>query len=212
MFRFAYDINKFNFSDKLSSVFQVDNLNHITNDISVLDRSHDQLTKHHEQFYKWMKQPEFFSLYEAFIQEYVRPLYNNKIVVQRYPTFRICYPNNVAIGEYHKDKNYRDANWALQVKELNFFLPFTNAFDSNTIWVESQEDKKDFTAMHCKYGECIRWDASNLTHGNMINQTGQSRVSVDFRVIEYHNYIPSEIGSINQNIKFKLGDYYKLYD
>ena len=37
-------------------------------------------------------------------------------------------------------------------------------------------------------------------------------MSIDFRVIAYDNYIPSDTGSINQNIKFKLGDYYKLYD
>ncbi len=212
MFKFDYDINKFNFSKILSSLFEVDNLENISSDISVLDRPHDQSTVHHKKFYSWMKESEFPLLYESFIKQYVRPLYKTKIVVQQYPTFRICYPNNVAIGEYHKDKHYRDSNWAEQVQELNFFLPFTNAFDSNTIWVESEENKKDFSAMECNYGECIRWDASNLTHGNKINTTGKSRVSIDFRVIAYDNYIPSDTGSINHNIKFKIGEYYKLYD
>jgi ectoine hydroxylase-related dioxygenase (phytanoyl-CoA dioxygenase family) len=64
--------------------------------------------------------------------------------------------------------------------------------------------------MECKYGECIQWDGSNLTHGNEKNVTGKTRVSVDSRVITESNYIPNESGSINTNTPFALGGYYKM--
>jgi ectoine hydroxylase-related dioxygenase (phytanoyl-CoA dioxygenase family) len=96
------------------------------------------------------------------------------------------------------------------VQEDNFFLPFTDAFDTNTIWVESEEDRGDFTPMNCNYGEIIQWDGSNLTHGNKINTTGKARVSIDFRVMKYSNYKPSEYGSINTKTKFQIGGYYKI--
>lgn len=159
-----------------------------------------------------METDNFKQLYRKFIQKHVRPLYTDTIVVQAKPTFRICYPNNIAVGEFHKDKWYRDGEWAAKVKELNFFLPFTDAFDTNTIWLESEEDKKDFAPMSCKYGEYVQWDGPNLLHGNYLNKTGKTRISIDFRVIEYQNYIPSDKGSINLNKKFKLGEYYELYD
>lgn len=212
MHKYTYDTNKFPFAANLAEVFNIANIADINSDIDVLKRENDQSTEHHKLFYKWMETPVFIKLYRSFIQEYIRPLYKDKIVVQRKPTFRICYPNNIAVGEFHKDKWYRDSAWAVKVKELNFFLPFTDAFDTNTIWVESEEDKKDFTPMNCKYGEFIQWDGPNLLHGNYINETGLTRISVDFRVIEYSNYIPSEKGSINLNTKFKIGEYYELYD
>jgi hypothetical protein len=208
----SFDTVKYNFAESLCQIFNVSNLSTIKNDIEVLKRENDQSTPHHKLFYEWMETQSFRDLYDSFIKEYVRPLYSDKIVVQKRPTFRICYPNNIAVGEFHKDKWYRDGDWAVQVKELNFFLPFTEAFDTNTIWVESEEDKKDFAPMNCKYGEFIQWDGPNLLHGNYINQTGSTRISVDFRVIEYNNYIPSDKGSINANKKFKLGEYYDLYD
>ncbi len=62
----------------------------------------------------------------------------------------------------------------------------------------------------CKYGNIIQWDGSNLTHGNKINKTGKARVSIDFRVIKYSNYKPSEHGSINTKTKFQIGGYYKI--
>jgi hypothetical protein len=208
----SYDTNKYPFAQSLCEIFKVAELSSIKSDIALLKRENDQNTQHHKLFYNWMESAFFRELYNSFIKEYVRPLYTNKIVVQQKPTFRICYPNNIAVGEFHKDKWYRDTDWAGKVKELNFFLPFTDAFDTNTIWVESAEDKKDFGPMNCKYGEFIQWDGPNLLHGNYINETGLTRISVDFRVIEYNNYIPSEKGSINLNTKFKLGEYYELYD
>lgn len=212
MHKHIYDTNEFNFALNLAKIFGVTDLADINSDIDVLKRENDQNTKHHKLFYQWMETDNFKQLYRTFIQKHVRPLYTDKIVVQAKPTFRICYPNNIAVGEFHKDKWYRDGEWAAQVKELNFFLPFTDAFDTNTIWLESEEDKKDFAPMNCKYGEYVQWDGPNLLHGNYLNKTGKTRISIDFRVIEHQNYIPSNKGSINLNKKFQLGEYYELYD
>ncbi len=212
MHKYKYDTNEFNFADRLAKHFNVERLEDINSNIELLERENDQATMHHKLFYKWMEEEEFRSLYSKFIEKCIRPLYDDKIVVQAKPTFRICYPNNIAVGEYHKDKWYRDGEWAAKVKELNIFLPFTKAFDTNTIWVESQEDKKDFSSMDCEYGEFVKWDGPNLLHGNKVNNTGKTRISIDFRIIEYKNYQPSEHGSINLGKKFKIGGYYSIYD
>ena len=45
--------------------------------------------------------------------------------------------------------------------------------------------------MSVEYGECIQWNGSNLTHGNKQNKTNTTRISVDFRLMPYSKYKPS---------------------
>jgi ectoine hydroxylase-related dioxygenase (phytanoyl-CoA dioxygenase family) len=210
MKKINYNLNQFPFKQKLEELFQINELSSLNDNIEVFTREKDQSTNWHKLFYEYARTEDFIQLYDKFILEVIKPLYNEQIVYQAIPTFRVCYPNNIAVGEFHKDKHYRNGEWAAKVKEDNFFLPFTNAFDTNTIWVESEEDKGDFAPMNCNYGECIQWNGCNLTHGNKINSTGKARISVDFRVIKYSNYIPSDAESINTKIKFQIGGYYKI--
>jgi len=175
----------------------------------VFTREKDQSSIFHKIYYDNF-QSEFYELYKKFLRDHIRPLYNEPIVYQKIPTFRVHLPGNLAVGEFHKDKWYRDSTWHEQTQEKNFFLPFTDAYDENSIWVESVEDKADFSPMKVKYGECVQWDGVNLTHGNKTNTTQDTRVSVDFRVMTLSNYNPSTHGSINTNKQFAIGGYYEL--
>lgn len=210
MEKIKYNIQEFPFAQLTSKLFNIKDLSEINDNIEILSRERDQSTIYHKKYYEWARSEEFIKLYDNFILNVVKPLYGEKIVYQSIPTFRVCYPNNIAVGEFHKDKYYRDINWAKQVKEDNFFLPFTKAYDTNTIWVESKEDKGDYSPINCEYGEIVQWDGSNLSHGNKINKTGKCRISVDFRVMKYSNYIPSSHGSINTKTQFQIGGYYKI--
>lgn len=209
MKKITYDTKKFTFKQRLEEIFQINELSNLNDNVEVFTREKDQSTEYHKMFYNWARTKEFTRLYEQFILEIIKPIYNEQIVYQTIPTFRVAYPNNIAVGEWHKDKWYRNGDWAVEVKEDNFFLPLTDAFDTNTIWAETEEDKGDYIPMNCKYGELIQWDGCNLTHGNKINETGKTRVSVDFRIIKYSNYKPSDHGSINTKTKFQIGEYYK---
>ncbi len=206
-----FDSQNLNFKTKFENYLNLGLLENLNLEIEVLKRENDQKTPIHKVYYEWARTEEFQNLYMQLLIQYVKPLYGGEqIVYQKIPTFRVAFPNNIAVGEFHKDKAYRDLNWADHVKEDNFYLPFTNAFDTNTIWVESEENKGDFAPMNCEYGNTIQWDGSNLTHGNKINETGFARVSVDFRVIKLSNYIPSDSGSINMGIGFCIGGYYDV--
>ena len=112
------------------------------------------------------------------------------------------------LGDFHKDKHYRDPDWADKVRELNYFVPLTKAYGSNTLWAETEEDKGDFIPFESDYGECTEWHGSLLTHGNKINETNVTRVSFDFRVIPKSRYVPSEHASINMKLPFKIGGFY----
>ena len=57
---------------------------------------------------------------------------------------------------------------------------------------------------------------SGLKHGNKINLENKTRLSFDFRVIPLSKWNPSKNSkiskSLNQKLKFSLGDYYDLVD
>lgn len=173
------------------------------------ERKNDQSTNYHKNFYEFARTKEFISVYYNFIKKVIKPTFKTKeLVFQKIPTFRLHFPGNLAVGEFHRDRNYRDENWAKEVKEFNFFLPCTEAYDTNTIWLESEEGKEDFFPMNTEYGQVVKWDGSNLLHGNKTNEESTTRISFDFRAMPIERYKSSSKGSINMDTKFALGAYY----
>lgn len=209
----TYSTQKFNFADMIAQGLGYSNLELIHNApdfeyTEKFERANDQSTHYHQRYYTLARTEAFQNLYTEFIKEVVKPEFGTEVVYQTIPTFRLHFPGNIAVGEFHRDRNYRDVKWASRVKELNFFLPFTSAYGTNTIWVESSEGLEDFSPIVCDYGQTVMWDGSNLLHGNKTNIEPTTRVSVDFRVMSIDSYEPSTHGSINTKTQFTLGGYY----
>ncbi len=219
MDRITYDIENYLFRDIVSQwffnrgilpYFGLPSL-HSERDYELFDREHDQSTIWHKCFYEMIREDKSFDdSYTDFLHDIIKPRFGEEIVYQKIPTFRVHLPNNVSVGEFHKDKHYRDEKWAEKVEELNYFVPLTKAYGTNTIWAETEEDLGDYQEMKAEYGDCIEWSASKLTHGNKQNITSITRVSFDFRVIPKSRYIESEHLTINTKIPFGIGGYYEV--
>ena len=167
----------------------------------------DQKTKIHRMFYSNMdSNPIFKETYDSFIKEVVPEIVGtDDFLYQKFPTFRVHQPENIAVFAYHKDKEYNHSP-----KEINLFLPVTRAFDTNTVWAESEEDKGDYSPINCEYGEVVSWDGANLRHGNKDNKTGLTRGSFDFRILKREDYNANEIKeSVSNSKKFVEGDYFE---
>merc|ERR1712113_957712 len=82
--------------------------------------------------------------------------------------------------------------------ELNFWLPLTNVFGTNTLWLESAPGRGDFRPMVLEPGEFLRFNGYECRHYTVKNETDASRVSFDWRMI------PSEL--CKEQIA-KIGDY-----
>jgi hypothetical protein len=150
-----------------------------------------------------------FPLYLEFIKNELIPIFGtDQLVCQTIPNLRIHAVGSIAVGEYHKDKWYRDEHWSSAVQEWNIFLPVTQARNTSTIWSETEEDRGDYQPLDANIDEFYIWDGANLMHGNKPNQETFTRVSFDFRVMLKENYVPLKKGSINTNSKFEIGDYY----
>ena len=219
MDKINYDVTTYQFLNIVESWFLNDDMLptggisnlHIKRTYDLFERKNDQSTIWHKCFYKNIREDSSFDeVYVDFLNDVIKPRFNEQIVYQKIPTFRVHLPGNIAVGEFHKDKHYRNEEWANKVQELNYFVPLTKAYGTNTIWAETEEDRGDFKEMRANYGECVEWNASKLTHGNKQNVTKVTRVSFDFRVIPKSRYIESNHLTINTKIPFGIGGYYEV--
>ena len=217
MDKINYDVTTYQFLNIVESWFLNDDILptggisnlHIKRTYDLFERENDQSTIWHKCFYRQIrKDSSFNNIYIKFLTEVIKPRFNEKIVYQKIPTFRVHLPGNVSVGEFHKDRHYRDEEWANKVQELNYFVPLTKAYGTNTVWAETEEDLGDFKEIRANYGECVEWNASKLTHGNKQNVTRVTRVSFDFRVIPKSRYVNSNHLTINTNVPFEIGGYY----
>lgn len=201
-----YDTEKYNFRKIIEDVLETDNLEkiHLDQDYELFVKGTDQSTVWHRRYYDNLD--KFLPLYNEFINEIVKPTFGEDVVYQKIPTFRTQLVNNLGVFEFHRDRDYSHNE-----EERNFFLPFTDAYSTNTIWVESEEDKADYSPMNTLYGQVVKWNGNSLMHGNKQNNTLNTRVSVDFRCIPLSKYSEEEgAAAIYSKMKFKVGDYYEV--
>jgi hypothetical protein len=165
-------------------------------------------TKFHNTFYTKLNDnwTEFYELYDNFIHNEVTKLLDEPFHYQKWPTFRVHIPNDQAIHTFHSDG---DPLHKHPPGEINFFLPLTRCYGTNTIWVESQPMKLDFKPIELKYGQYSMFNGNQCMHGNKPNKTSLTRISFDFRIIPLSKYNPTwNTDSPTSHTKFSLGHYY----
>lgn len=171
---------------------------------------HDSSTEFHTSFYSQYKRgwPSLEDMYLKFIKEVVSVRFDEDFLFQKFPTFRIMLPNNVAVGAFHND-----AEFGHPEGEVNFIIPLTNSDETASVWVESKEGKKDFTSIKLRVGWLAQFNGNKLTHGNKVNLTGKTRVSMDFRILPLSKYNEDQAKeSITRKTKFVEGQYYKRFN
>jgi hypothetical protein len=121
------------------------------------------------------------------------------------PTFRVHLLDNVAVGEFHRDRDYNH-----QQGECNYWLPLTPAWDTNTVWIEDSSSGSHRPAIAVP-GQLVQFDGVNASHGNYPNDTGATRVSFDFRCIALDDYEETAKTTVSARRRLVIGDYFKLY-
>jgi ectoine hydroxylase-related dioxygenase (phytanoyl-CoA dioxygenase family) len=210
-----YDLKKYNFHEQVSLKLgsTLEYLHTVTKNSSVIvDLKKQQHTDWHKLFYNNIRDSEFLKTYKSFVIEYIKPYFNtSEIIYQKVPTFRIQYPHNTAIAEFHKDSDYAHSK-----EEVNFFVPLTSCKDTNAIWVESDIGSKKYLPMEADPGDFVIWDGANLMHGNKVSVEHWTRVSFDFRAMTLAAYeaheqdvIKSGKESVVGSVPMLLGEYYE---
>jgi hypothetical protein len=222
---FKYDESSFNFYDifkKHLSLFGIDNLENFHSECSqtllpneVVTVENDQLTPVYKILYEIddgysllssYNPGKFLNTYKDFVHFLSSKIFKEELVFQRKPTLRIHFPKNKAVGDFHKDREYNHP-----IEEINIWVPITSAFNTNSLWIESAFDKKDYSPINLNFGQGLIFD-SGLNHGSMVNDENVTRLSFDFRVIPLSKWKQIEDRKANfsadQNLKFALNEYY----
>lgn len=203
--RLYYDTTKYPFKETMEDILRVDDLSKIHEHSSwpLLTREEDQSTSYHKLYYAQYNDM-FKDLWEKFVKEVLTNHFSQPIFYQKIPTFRVQIPGNVGVGEYHTDAEYGHT-----VGALNVFLPMVDVTKHNTIWAESEYMKGDYEPILLNYGEYALWDGVTNRHGNKLNPSDETRVSVDARLLEAGKYNKdSTNSSINMKVKLGPGGYF----
>lgn len=210
-----YNTNLYKFSEIVKNVFQVNDLEKLHEERKdllpeqKLNFDNESKTNFHKTFYSKLNNNELKFLEESFISfivNEVKPMFDDDILHQYMPSFRVHLPGDKAIHKWHydSDENHKHPEW-----EINFYIPLTDSIDSQTIWVESVPGLKNYEPMNVKYGEFLIFDGNRCTHGNKENTTNKTRVSFDFRILPIEKFSEDNKSSVTNNKKFIEGEYYK---
>ncbi len=204
-YKISYDTTAFPLKEIVSKMLEVEKLEelHSLKDYELFSREKDQSSVWHRSYYDKFA-TELYDTYCKLVKDIANRMGYEEIIYQRIPTFRVHLVNNVGVGEWHRDRDYNHDS-----SELNFWMPFTDTYDTNTIWMESAEGREDFRSYDVKYGEILVFNGADLLHGNKTNNTPTTRVSVDFRLVDPAKFNPTDKGSINMNTKFDIGGYFE---
>lgn len=213
MCKLKYDIKKYKFIEYIEKLFEseLNNLHNIQKqEYEVFTKvGNDSNTEFHKKFYKrldegWDIQDE----YDKFIKNEVLPFLSlSEAMVQKFPTFRVMLPNNVAIVNNHHDS---DEIYKHPIGEINFIMALTDMYDTNTVNVEIMPRLNTYEKVLLNAGETICFNGNLCNHNNEINKTGKTRLSFDFRILPL-NYYEENYNkcSASTNTKYIEGGYYK---
>lgn len=200
-----YSVDDYDFSRFVEQALDVSPLSSLHKIINVPQaRQSDQDSLAHNAFYGHFEELVAATYYE-FVRNEIVPLFGEAICLQRVPTFRVSFPGSTAVNSYHRDSEFYH-----QPGTRNFWVPLTKAFETNSIWIETEAGSEQYHPMNLEVGEMLMFNAIKLRHGNQPNDTGKTRASFDFRVIPYREFQSSETRTVTEGIPLCLGHYYAL--
>ena len=184
---------------------------------NILTRGNDQNTIFHKMIYKSFDEKNFFNTnfwisYKKLCLNILSDLklitgYKGKWALQRYPTIRFHFPNNISVFEFHRDSDYSHP-----IGEINCFYAVNECHDSSALQVEKVLGFENYEPLNLKSGEYALLNTSIYKHGDIKNETLKTRVSMDFRFIPLYLLKNNEKKSLTTGKKFSIGSYFMSED
>ena len=107
-----------------------------------------------------------------------------------------------------------DADYFHQPHELNFWLPCTPCSGTNSMWRESRPGAADYRPVELRVGQMLRFFGNQCDHYSMPNQTGATRLSLDFRIVPRSHFRADYPGSHMQDgsPRFGIGGFFARFE
>jgi sporadic carbohydrate cluster protein (TIGR04323 family) len=170
---------------------------------SILSKLHEfakpnDLDNIYEAIYGLFLTPEFTQPYDNLCGQIIEKIFAGKAAYQRVPSVRIQIPGRTSVN-YHTDEWYGHGH-----DVQNFWLPLTSVAGTNSLYVSNEQASVNITGiirgqknsikemnelarracqpLSMKFGEVYYFN-SHVIHGTEKNDTDQTRVSFDFRML-----------------------------
>lgn len=130
----------------------------------------------------------FYTLYRAFVRRVIAPAFGGRISYASHPKMRVHLAGTPTVSRWH-----RDVSVTKRPELITVWLPFTDAFAGNTLWIESGYGTGDHRPIDVAYGQALIFDGGYLEHGTVANDSGRSRVSADFRFSVVGAQVPAVV-------------------
>jgi hypothetical protein len=118
----------------------------------------------------------FFDHYRELLRTVVAPLFGTRMAYSRRPQFRVHLAGSPSASAWHTDQQVTGRD-----DQINVWLPFADTCPANTLWVETDYGRGDYTPISVRYGQMLLFDGGRLAHGTVSNTSALTRVSMDFR-------------------------------
>ena len=130
----------------------------------------------------------FYALYRAFVRRVIAPAFGGRISYASHPKMRVHLAGTPTVSRWH-----RDVSVTKRPELVTVWLPFTDAFATNTLWVESGHGTGEHRPIPVAYGQALIFDGGYLEHGTVANESARSRVSADFRFAPIGAEVPAVV-------------------
>ena len=220
-FIYKIDQKKHKFLEYFNNLYEYNELNQLhlkSKDFYNKENLNDFESDLHKIYYKDIKKNNIFKkLYCDLIKDIYENLFPDEevLIYQSFPSIRIQYFNSIVIPP-HCDSDKLGNH---PIGEKNFILPITKMYGTNTVFIESEPDKNDFSGIELEYGELFYFNGNKCIHYNQENKEKDIRISLDFRIIllkDYLKYINNyNIVYTNPRddripVKMTIGGYYQI--
>ena len=183
-----YNISEYNFVSLVKEILNIDDLTQLhiecKKEYQLFKKfDKDNKVEFHDYVYGTLQSEggnDIKQMFNQFITEVILPYLDiEEAKVQSFPTFHIHLPNNVAVALPHHDHELRPP-----VGEINFTIALTNynMCGSNIVCMEKMP-RSEVCTEKLEPNNCIYFNGTLCQHYNPVNTTGQTRMSMDFRVL-----------------------------
>ena len=164
-----------------------------------------------------IKTPIFKKLWINFINEVVKPFFDNRsIYIQKLPSFRIFpslhsvqYVQKITDG-YNKHLD-GEPPYYHPIFETNFWIPLTECDHLNDFYYQDEKTEDWYRRADIRMNEMLVF-SSNVIHGNRVhNESPNTRCSLDFKALAVDDYIEDMLTDqqvLKRGKKFKHRDWY----
>ncbi len=153
--------------------------------------------------YALMRSPGFQESYQAFLREYVAPLFAEELLFQAVPSAKFHFPGNRGTPEFHRDSDFGHPR-----EEVNIWIPLTRVEPGSTLWIEHEDSH---VPVLIETDQFILFHGSIREHGSHISDSNKTRVSIDARVLRVRDCEAVAEGKQSEitGTRFAAGEYYE---